>query len=144
MNVRKRSPDKLMAKAEGFCAAARLLLEAGHIDDAATRAYYAMFDAARAALLASGAPVDLNNVRTHKGLISAFGEHLVKNGLVSKELNRFFIDALEVRLEADYDDDHVGFEDVKDIVEQAEIFVSTMRKQFMLNSNDDNNGGTGH
>ena len=57
MNVRKRSPDKLMAKAQGFCAAARLLLEAGHIDDAATRAYYAMFDAARAALLASGAPI---------------------------------------------------------------------------------------
>lgn len=43
-----------MAKAETACSSARVLLELGDVDGASNRAYYAMFDAARAALLASG------------------------------------------------------------------------------------------
>ena len=49
------SAEELMAKAFRAAASARLLLEAGDTDGACNRAYYAMFDAARAALLASGA-----------------------------------------------------------------------------------------
>ncbi len=43
-------------------------------------ACYAMFDAARAALLASDAPVEPEIAKTHNGLISAFSLHLVKPG----------------------------------------------------------------
>lgn len=49
--------DVLMAKAVRACASARALLDLDDVDGACNRAYYAMFDAARAALLASGAPV---------------------------------------------------------------------------------------
>ncbi|MFZ4625083.1 MAG: hypothetical protein ACOYNF_12705 [Rhodoferax sp.] len=41
------------------------------MDGACNRAYYAMFDAARAALLASHAPVGPELGKTHSGLIAA-------------------------------------------------------------------------
>jgi len=44
-----------------------------------------MFDAARAALRASKAPVPPEVAKTHSGLISAFSLHLVKAGLVSPQ-----------------------------------------------------------
>lgn len=46
---------EFMAKAERAAESAKLLLEAGDADGACNRAYYAMYDAARAALLAAGA-----------------------------------------------------------------------------------------
>jgi len=95
-----------------------------------------MFDAARAALLASNAPVDLEQVRTHTGLIGAFGEHLVKNGIVSKDIGHFLRRAQKARMMADYDGDSVEPEDARTIVEQAETFVSAMRAQFMPGNGD--------
>ena len=65
-----------MAKADRACASSRVLLDVGDVDGACNRAYYAMFDAARAALLASGAPVAPDIGRTHSGLIGAFSHHL--------------------------------------------------------------------
>lgn len=47
----------LMDKAERAAASARVLLDAGDADGACNRAYYAMFDAARAAQVVSNAPV---------------------------------------------------------------------------------------
>ncbi|WXK24767.1 HEPN domain-containing protein (plasmid) [Mycetohabitans endofungorum] len=70
-----------MAKAKRAYASARVLLDLGDVDGAVNRAYYAMFDAARAALLASGAPVEPDVGRTHSGLIWAFGNYLVKSSL---------------------------------------------------------------
>jgi uncharacterized protein (UPF0332 family) len=41
---------ELFTKAQTAAASARILLNAGDVDGACNRAYYAMFDAARAAL----------------------------------------------------------------------------------------------
>jgi len=41
---------ELFAKAQTAAVSARILLNAGNVDGACNRAYYAMFDAARAAL----------------------------------------------------------------------------------------------
>lgn len=76
----KLTPSALMLKARRACASAKVLLAVGDVDGACNRAYYAMFDAARAALFASGAPVAPDIGKTHSGLISAFGNHLVKTG----------------------------------------------------------------
>ncbi len=46
------TPAKYIIKAERALNAARLLSEAGEIEGACNRAYYAMYDAAHAALLA--------------------------------------------------------------------------------------------
>ena len=65
----------LMPKAQRALSSALTLLHDGDNDGACNRAYYAMFDAARAALLASKAPVPPEIARTHSGLISAFSLH---------------------------------------------------------------------
>ena len=125
--------EALMSKAIRACASARALLDLDDVDGACNRAYYAMFDAARAALLASGAPVQPDIGKTHSGLIAAFGLHLVKNGPVPKELGRLLKRAEEIRLVADYKGDSVEFDDAREMVEQAEIFVDAMRIHFTEN-----------
>jgi uncharacterized protein (UPF0332 family) len=73
----------------------------GDMDGACNRAYYAMFDAAKAALRRSGAPVSADVARTHSGLIKAFGLHLVKSGRLPLELGRAINRAEDLRLLAD-------------------------------------------
>jgi len=93
-----------------------------------------MFDAARAALLASGAPVGPEVARTHTGLIGAFGKYLVKQGPVRRETGRLLNRAHEIRLVADYTGESVEPADAKGIVEQAESFVAALRADFMPES----------
>lgn len=126
------TPESLMAKAVRACASARALLDLEDVDGACSRAYYAMFDAARAALLASGAPVQPDIGRTHSGLITAFGLHLVKTGPISRELGRLLKRAEEIRLVADYKGDSVELGDAREMVEQAAVFVVAMRDHFKL------------
>lgn len=78
----------LIGKASRAAVSARLLHDAGDLNGACNRAYYAMFDAARAALINSGAPVRSEVGRTHSGLISAFSLHLVKTGQVPIEYGK--------------------------------------------------------
>jgi uncharacterized protein (UPF0332 family) len=138
MSNRRFTPGALMAKADTACASARALLELDDVDGAANRAYYAMFDAARAALLASGAPIEPDSIgRTHSGLIGAFGNCLVRNGPVPKEIGRLLNRAHEVRLVADYNGNSVESADAMEMVKQAEIFVAAMRAQFMPDESGD-------
>ncbi len=91
-----------------------------------------MFDAARAALLASGAPVEAEIAKTHNGLIAAFSLHLVKTGRVSVELGKALNKAEELRLSADYKGDLIEKEDAAWAVRQAQVFVKAMQTTFML------------
>lgn len=141
MSNRQLTPDALMAKADTACSSARALLDLGDMDGATNRAYYAMFDAARAALLASGALVEPDIGRTHSGLIGAFGNYLVKNGPFSKDVGRILNRAHEIRLVADYNGDSIGHADAQEMVEQAETFVAAMRAEFMPEASDDNDHG---
>lgn len=120
-----------MAKARQAVASARLLLDAGDVDGACNRAYYAMFDAARAALTISNAPVPPDIAKTHSGLISAFGLHLVKNGPIPHEFGRLFNRAEEIRLVADYRGEVVELEDARDLVMHAERFIEVIREYFV-------------
>jgi uncharacterized protein (UPF0332 family) len=119
-----------MGKAERACSSASVLLKLGDVDGACNRAYYAMFDAARAALMASGAHASPEIGKTHRGLINAFSLQLVKNGPVSKELGRLLNRAEEIRLVADYKGDSVELADATEMVTQAEHFVATLRMIF--------------
>jgi uncharacterized protein (UPF0332 family) len=119
-----------MRKAVSSLGAARLLLENGYTDEACSRAYYAMFDAARAALLVVNAPVEAEVARTHKGLISAFGKHVVKPRLVSQKVGRSLGQAQHVRLIADYNGSPVDAKDAGQIVEWAATFIQTIDKTF--------------
>jgi uncharacterized protein (UPF0332 family) len=122
----------LMDKAWQAVASAELLLKAGDMDGACNRAYYAMFDAARAALLASNAPVEAEIARTHGGLISAFSLHLVKTGRIPVELGKALNRAEELRLAADYKGDSVDTDATLWVVRQAREFVEAMRVTFFV------------
>lgn len=123
--------QSLMAKAIQAAASAKVLLDTGDADGACNRAYYAMFDASRAALLASGAPVEPEIAKTHNGLISAFSLHLVKTGRVPVELGKALNKAEELRLVADYKGDPIEKEDAAWAVDQAQVFVHAMQTTFM-------------
>jgi uncharacterized protein (UPF0332 family) len=122
-----------MAKAVRAAASAKMLLDDGDVDGACNRAYYAMFDAARAALLVSGHDV----AKTHKGVLNAFSEHLVKSGVLPKEMGRLLKQAETRRYVADYEGDLVELEDAREMVEQATKFIAGMRARFMLGESDD-------
>ena len=100
-----------------------------------------MFDAARAALLASGSPVRADIGKTHSGLINAFSEHLIKNGPVSKDLGRLLKRAEEIRLVADYKGDSVELSDAREMVAQAQTFVTAMHVAFMPDDHSEDNNG---
>lgn len=121
------NPNDLMAKALQAANSAKVLLETGDADGACNRAYYAIFDAARAALLASGHEVG----KTHRGVLSAFSDHLVRNGPLPKEMGRLLKQAETRRYVADYEGDPVEISDAQEMVGQAETFVAEMHSQFM-------------
>ncbi len=112
-----------MHKAQSALSAAELLLDNGFADDACNRAYYSMFDAARAALLTVRAPIEAEQARTHSGLISAFGQYVVKTGLLPADFGKSLNRAHEVRLLADYSGDLVDTNQANEVVQQARQFV---------------------
>lgn len=128
--MHSKSASSLMGKANQAMASARVLLELGDVDGASNRAYYAMFDAAQAALLMSGVPAPETLGKTHRGLINTFSAYLVKDGPVSKDLGRQLKRAEEMRLVADYNGESVTQSDAADLVVHAELFVSAMQVLF--------------
>lgn len=120
------TPQELLLKANRALESARLLLESGDVDGACNRAYYAMFDAARAALIATRAPVQAEVARTHSGLIAAFSMHLVKPGLIAVEHGRSLNKVEDLRLIADYKGDPVSADKGTWALEQAVKFVAVI------------------
>lgn len=94
------TPEHWLTKARRALASARVLLTSDDAEGACNRAYYAMHDAARAAL-AHGAP-DETFPKSHSGLIAAFSQQWVKTGRVPIDLGRAFNRAADLRLLADY------------------------------------------
>lgn len=88
-----------MMKAVQAASSAADLLENGDTDGACNRAYYAMSDSARAALIQVGHQIG----KTHKGVLALFSEQFVKPGLVSKEVGKSLKKAETFRYVADYD-----------------------------------------
>jgi len=92
-----------LARARTMLEAARLLARSDHRESAANRAYYAMFHAMQAVLLARGLPA--REVKSHSGLKRLFDQHLVRSGLVSRDVSAAIQRASEMRWLADYGDD---------------------------------------
>ena len=115
--------DGLMHKAERACASAKVLSKEGDADGACNRAYYAIFDAARAALESKG----IEASKTHSGVITAFSQHFVQNGPIPKEIGRLFKQAETRRYIADYENEPVDAADANKMIEDAEIFIGAVR-----------------
>ena len=120
----------LMTKVQQALVSAKTLLDANDNDGACNRSYYAMFDAARAALIASKAPVPPEIAKTHSGLISAFSLHLVKSGRFPVELGKSFNKVEDLRLVADYKGDPIDTAQAQWAVEQSQQFVAQIAATF--------------
>ncbi|MFO1372244.1 MAG: HEPN domain-containing protein [Candidatus Competibacteraceae bacterium] len=122
--------EQYLLKAGRALASARLLLENGDIEGSCNRAYYAMFDAAHAALLRHQPRINPAETRTHNGLITAFGKHLIKTGLMTPELGRVLNQVEQIRLLADYTGEEIEPDKAAWAVEQATVFVETIQNSI--------------
>jgi uncharacterized protein (UPF0332 family) len=95
--VSRAEIEALVQRAERSLRSARNLLDDGDHDFAISRAYYGMFYAATAALLAE-------NIKRskHSGVIAAFAQHLVKSGRFAPGHHRALQAAFQDRSEGDY------------------------------------------
>jgi uncharacterized protein (UPF0332 family) len=91
-----------------------------------------MFDAARAALLASNTSVEAGFARTHRGLMSAFSQHVVKPGRIAAEIGRTLGQAQHVRLIADYNGDPVDAKEAARMIAWAAAFLEAIGEAFDL------------
>ncbi|MEA2074743.1 MAG: HEPN domain-containing protein [Euryarchaeota archaeon] len=111
--------ESLIKRAMKYLKSARILLEDGDCESSVSRAYYAMFYSAEAMLLTKGL-----SFSSHRGVISAFGEHFVKTGIFPKEMGKELNRAFEKRQLGDYEYTFVISEDeAKEILENGEKFV---------------------
>lgn len=120
----------LLHKANTALSSARLLLQSGDADGACNRAYYAMFDAARAALMAYQDSDEVLSLKTHSGLISSFSLQLVKPGLIDMEMGKALNKVEDLRLIADYKGDAITLDAAGWAVEQAEMFFAAVHSRF--------------
>ena len=87
----------LIKRAEKYLRSAEILLREEDYESSVSRTYYAMFYSAQAMLLTKNL-----SFSSHKGVISAFGEHFVKTGIFPKEMGRELNRAFEKRQLGDY------------------------------------------
>lgn len=113
--------DSLLDKAAKSQEAAKKLFDLGYPSFAVSRSYYAMLYAAEALLLSKELAFS-----KHSAVISAFGQHFVKTGLLPAELHAHFREAFDKRTKGDYALEEVGADDVKTIIEHADIFLQNI------------------
>lgn len=113
-------PQALLAKARRYIDSAGLLRAAGDYDSAVSRLYYAMFYCAEALLLTKG-----QTRSSHRGVIGAFGRHLVKSGELPAEMHQWLLDGFGRRQVADYQPLPAMTEaDADDLHPKAEQFLA--------------------
>ena len=124
------TPASYLRKARRALEAARALLDLGDTEGACNRAYYAMFDAAHAALWTAGVQEPGAIIKTHSGLIALFAQGLVKTGRIDAEQGRALGRVQKVRLLADYTADPPPEDDARYAVAQAGAFVDAIEAAF--------------
>jgi len=118
--------ERLLGKAEIKLNAARELYDKGLFEDSASRSYYAMFHAARAALTKAGV-----TTRTHEGTVSEFGRRLVLNGIFPWDLGRALAEAKAARETYEYSATmEIASDEAEALLRDAERFVSQVQSQL--------------
>lgn len=122
--TRKGELQANLARAREAIQAARHLEAADHHDFAASRAYYAAFYAATAALLVQ----DIRYSK-HSGVISGVHQHFIKPGRIPRSLGQDLRLLNELRILGDYGEmQHVPESEAKKAIEAAERLVDALAK----------------
>ncbi len=96
--MKEKTVQERLTRTSSDLDASRLLLKGGFLDQAASRAYYAAFYAAEAALLRLG-----ETRSSHAGLIAAFGALVVKSGGFDPSIAALLRELFDLRNDADYE-----------------------------------------
>ncbi|MCP9456379.1 MAG: HEPN domain-containing protein [Nitrospira sp.] len=113
-----------LAKAREKARVARDLYAKGEWDDAISRAYYAAYHAAQAALLTEGQRAD-----THKGVVTLFGLLLVKTGKLDKRWGKLLSNLKDDREAGDYDAlSYLDEDTARRAVREADEFVEAIER----------------
>jgi len=117
---------ELLQQARDSISAARLLLDNGYPDYAASRAYYAMFYVAEAFL--EGEALHFSK---HSAVIAAFGREFALTKRVPPEFHSYLIGAQEMRHAADYGPrKFVEPDKAREQIERAERFLDLARQMI--------------
>jgi len=102
---------------------ALILLERGHVNTFVNRLYYACFYAVTALLLTK----DLSSSK-HSGVRALFHQNFVKNGLINREMGKFYDKLFDTRQKGDYAD--LVYFDKKEVgswFDEAKKFISSIK-----------------
>lgn len=120
MNIARAHLEKALKR---LSVAEKLLCD-GEWEDAVSRAYYAMYHAAKAVL----ATADVFP-KTHEGVVSEFGRNFVLKGIFSKELGRDLAEVKAARETYEYGVAvNVEEDEAEVILSKAREFVKAMKK----------------
>jgi hypothetical protein len=98
---------------------AQALLNLKSYDDSASRAYYAAFHAAQAALVTESLRAE-----THRGLLNLFSLHFINTGKIDKKFGKFLSNLKDDREHGDYDVySFVDEETARHAVQEAHEFI---------------------
>ncbi len=132
MDEKQKVTQTWLALAEEKLQVARELVGLSHFDDAVSRAYYAMFYAAKAALLTIGL-----DPHSHSGVISQFSQHFVVTRQVEKEFGRILAQAMQARQTSDYSPMvRASKHDAQQTIADAEMFLEKI-KEILSQSPDE-------
>ncbi len=111
-------------KAKDTLKEAQGIAQLGYWNAVTNRLYYACYYITSALLIKNG-----HSAQTHGGVIRLFGLHFVMNGIISKDLAKFYTKLFELRQSGDYDDlFNLSEEDVQPYIIIAEQYISFLQK----------------
>jgi hypothetical protein len=110
-----------LAKAVQALDVAKLLIEAGAIDDAVNRTYYSAFHTARA--LVGLANPELSS-KSHKGVLTAFSNLYVRTGKLPKEYGSKINRAQSARQVADYEEHSILIDEAAEHIDFAQDILN--------------------
>ena len=114
-------------KAKQAQRASKFLLGNGHMDSAASEAYYVLFFTAQALLHAKG----VHYRHTHSAVIRTYGIEFAKSKKLDTKFHRYLIDARKREIIADYHlDQHVTEGHVREILVWGKEFLQTAQKHI--------------
>ena len=120
MNTAKAHMQKALKRLH----VAQKLLHDNEYEDAVSRAYYAMYHAAKAALATINA-----FPKTHEGVVTQFGKKLVLTGTLPKELGKNLADTKAARETYEYTvTATMDKTEAETILLNAQTFVKTIQK----------------
>lgn len=128
-----------MARARKALRAAEALLGMDLLEDAVSRAYYAVLHAARAALA-----TDEKAPKTHSGVLAMLGERLVKTGMIEVEYSRIFSVEQDDREFCDYVSSfRMGRDKAELRIREAGKFVDRIERYLKEQKNGKGSGRVG-